>query len=148
MVELEIPESLLGVPLPADCVGVDELVAWSEIKTMLVTVWPPWFVVKKTEVAWISEVCGVVVAARVFVDGALVGVNEELCSVVDATGDEEVCGGADDAGALLDEVGGGVDDDGGSVELDGVGELFAGTVTVTPWRGAKMFIAGESSSRS
>lgn len=42
MVELETPEELFGgLAGPADCVGVDELDAESEITTMLVIVWPP-----------------------------------------------------------------------------------------------------------
>ena len=41
IVELEIPEELLGLPGGLDWVGVDELGAWSEMTTMLVTVWPP-----------------------------------------------------------------------------------------------------------
>lgn len=43
MVELETPEEPLlgGLAGPADCEGVDELDAWSEITTMLVIVWPP-----------------------------------------------------------------------------------------------------------
>jgi hypothetical protein len=42
MVELEILEEPLGALLPGglDCVGADELDAWSEIMTMLVIVWP------------------------------------------------------------------------------------------------------------
>ncbi len=40
-VELEIPELPLELLLPGVCVGVDELDAWSEITTTLVTTWPP-----------------------------------------------------------------------------------------------------------
>lgn len=43
MVELEVPPEppLGGLAGTADCEGVDELDAWSEITTMLVIVCPP-----------------------------------------------------------------------------------------------------------
>jgi len=51
MVELETPEeSPLGGGGLVDCVGVDELDAWSETTTTLVIVWPPWSVVTTAEV--------------------------------------------------------------------------------------------------
>jgi hypothetical protein len=60
-----------------------------------------------------------------------VGVNEGLCPVADATGDEEACGVAEDSMGLLDDVCSGGDDegegDGDSVGL-GVTVLFCGTV--------------------
>jgi len=146
MVELEIPE-LLGLPPAGGCVGVDELAAGSEITTMLVTVCPPWFVVKKAEVTGGSEERDVVVVVGVFVGEVFAGVDEELCSVVDGTTDEEDCGVAEDVLVLLVDVGCGGDDE-GSVELAGVGEVFCGRDTEIPWRGEMMFIAGESSNRS
>jgi hypothetical protein len=133
MVELEISEEPLELPGGLDCVGVDELDAWSEIMTMLVIVWPPSSVVKKAEVTGACTECGVV-EAGVFVDGVLVvGVNEVLCSVADDTGVEEGCGVAEGSVELLDEVCSCGDDEDDEVSVGlGVGELFCGTETETP----------------